>query len=195
MDTAGILAKLKSTGLEVDQAAGGQLRWRASCWVGNCLLGALASYKGSAAASQRQCRSPAAPCVGRLHCSGCVNLGPKPAAGAAIRLGALSRQAARAACTSYCAFTLTLKLAPAVEDIVARVAREVAAAAAGQAPAEQERGGIYNTKDEEQMAALNEWRREMEASGCRLVLREATGVWASWAGSFDAKAGEQAAER
>ncbi|PRW60287.1 cell division isoform A [Chlorella sorokiniana] len=50
----------------------------------------------------------------------------------------------------------------AVEDIVARVAREVAAAAAGQAPAEGERGGIYNTKDEEQMAALQEWRREME---------------------------------
>ena len=54
--------------------------------------------------------------------------------------------------------------AAAVEDIVARVGREAAAAAAGQAAVDQERGGLYNTKDEEQMAALQEWRREMEAS-------------------------------
>ena len=82
-----------------------------------------------------------------------------------------------------------------MEDIVARVAREVAAAAAGQAAVDQERGGIYNTKDEEQMAALNEWRREMEASRCRFVLAGGNWCWTSEAGSFHAKASEQAAER
>lgn len=68
-----------------------------------------------------------------------------------------------------------------MEDIVARVGREAAAAAAGQPPVEQERGGLYNTKDEEQMAALQEWRREMEASWQAFVF---SGSFGGWVGSF-----------
>ena len=49
---------------------------------------------------------------------------------------------------------------PAVEEVVARVAREAAMLGASTEPQQ-----IYNTNDEQQMAALQEWRREMEASG------------------------------
>lgn len=169
MDTPGILAKLKGTGLQVDQSAGARVppvhspcaEWR------QCTFHVLQSVLVTRLLAACAAPPPPRGCqLMRVSDFGFQHLPPRclPLSG--------TRAAARAALTpavtrihnhDQAPTCLSLPLHQSVEEIVARVARESAAAAAGQAPAELERG-IYNTKDEEQMAALQEWRREMEAS-------------------------------